>query len=270
MELFSYVISPNETLYKGINEPVFDINYKGITWVTKNHFTAEAYGRYCHSVKNAKPLRLINIMSKAFQDYLLETLNDMYAHLPFNISYDKKMPYLVPIGLPDYKTQIAYLKKHFTDPAIQKVDPQNVRHFEEYGGLVNYTNRCSIESLDKQLIGLVKRLLVQYKFDGYIAPYQWPSSIHGLFHDEICLFDLSECNLVYNTHYQIVRAGGGSTGQIVSTGQIMTNDTRTENEMAIFTMKAMGYDGPHKYKKNGAIVERSYEWIKAYNRKIKH
>ena len=254
---FEYVICPNETLYKGMNTSVFDNSYQDISWFSKNEKTAQKYGNYVHKVLTTRPLKLVNIMSTQFHTFLQDKLMDMFSNDSFEGTYDTRMKILAPLGLPDLETQTRFLSRLF--PSIRN---KTSEEFKVFGAFVGHKSRFSSKELDKGLISLIRNLLQQYSFDGYIAPSSWPSQFHGLFHDEVCLFNPKQCNLLYAHNSLVIKQSGGT----LYYGQFDSGKAIDDNAIDISVMRTLGYDGPIQYDDNGKVIILGYEWIQDYKR----
>ena len=235
----------------------FNMSYDKISWFTKNVTTARAYGRYVHKLLTGRPLKLINVMSISFHNFIQDTLMEMYSTSNFMDTLGERMEYLAPLGLPDINTQTRFLQKRFSH-----IKFNHIEDFKTTGAFIGQKSRVSVMELDRSLIKLLRRLFTQHGFDGYIAPSAWPSHYHKMFHDEICLFNMNTCNLIYDHNNLVLSQRGGE----VYLGQIDTGKAMDDNALEIKVMRTMGYDGPISYDTNGNVIPYSYEWIKSYKR----
>jgi len=249
---FAYYISPNETLFKGMNPITFNANYTEPSWFSLNKDTATGYGNYIHSIVTGRKLKLINIMSENFSIFLRDFVHDKYRNRTLADSYVEQMNLLVPIGLPDIDTQKRFIEKehmHSPHPSVS---------FDRYGSIFNFKSRFSLDSLDKNLIDLMKLRLTQYNYDGYIAPCKWTSVYHGEFADEICIFDPSKCSLIAagSTKRHLQQSAGGSSQE-----WFISPEPVDMNKIHIGNMRLLGYTGKIEYDKDGKMVVRDSKWI---------
>jgi len=98
------------------------------------------------------------------------------------------------------------------------------------------------------------------------GPYLHEVSVfHGeKFHDEICLFNPSKCNIIvkktsnHNLTPSSTRTGGN---QISSHGQYISEEPIDMNAIKIKIMRLVGYTGKIEYDENNMVIDRDYKWI---------
>ena len=254
---FAYYIPANETFYKGMDIDIFNTSYNKPSWYSINKNTAQNYGNFIHKILSGRILKLINIMSTNFSIFLQDFLIDKYKDTDLTLSYKQHMNLLVPLGLPDLSTQLNFIKSEYN------INPISSAYFNKYASLFNNRSRFSMDKLDKELIDIMKARLTQYGYDGYISLCNWPSVQHNeFFHDELCLFDSSKCNLYTlmpdkSTFQRKVLGGGLVPGR----GQFISPEPINMNEISIKTMRLLGYTGKIEYDNAGNVIPRDDKWI---------
>lgn len=275
MDLFAYRIPANDCIYKGMKEGAFDTRRSVPTWFSYNRRTAQRYAERhasgsLHTLRVGRELKLINIMSGLFHDWLTDRVLDIHRDQEYSSTYQEVMDYLIPLGIINLKDQVDYIRERYGFSASTQ------EHMKHYGKLLQYKNRFSLHSLDEQLTRLLMRLSVQHGFDGYIAPNRWPSTYHGLFDDELCLynvsqlFELQKLNYVSATHTQ--HGGSGRTAEVKeeSRGCFVSDPTvsiqERWNTAHIKVLRTFGYTGPIHYDSRGYVIDMTDEEIREWKR----
>jgi hypothetical protein len=266
-KIFEYIVPANQQLYKGTPSRSFDMKYNKPSWFTESLEIAKGYskGNYVHSIRNKNPLRLINIMNPHFHLFLIDLINNLHKYDDNNASYHKKMQYLIPLGLPDAKSQVAYIKEFFNE------EPKLSNTIQLLSPFFQHKHRFSEKTLDHNLIRLLKGVMWQHKFVGYIAPCKWVSYFHQEFHEEICLFDMSNTDLVYFNYSSVQQPYiGGAEDDANRTDRpynILKNYDHKQSLIDIY--RAFGWYGPVEYDESGDLVEWNSEYVQAKVRKKK-
>lgn len=282
MDSFTYCIPANDTIFwrsrqrerselKGMAARDFLPNRHAPTWFAYNRQTAQQYGAYLHTVTTVRPLKLVNIMSNSFHNWLSDHVIDYYRHQDYASTYQQIMELLIPLGIINIKDQDAYFRERH-GMSIYQFTPD----FARYGKLMQYKNRISIMEFDMQLTNLLSRIFGQHGFHGYIASNRWPSTFHGMFDDELCLFDIGALfasqTLLYAGYSVAVQFGGANSAtEERSRGRsrwhILNPDKSMKevwNEAKIKVMRMFGYTGPIQYNDEGEVIELSTEDIRKY------
>jgi hypothetical protein len=260
--MFEYILPANEPLYKGTSSNNFDINYTEPCWFSKSIHVARGYGGYVHEVRPKEQLRLINITSPFFHTFLQDHVNDYFRNTDLYASYHEKMQLLIPLGLPDEKTQVPYVTKMYGEQAKYDNDVQLASSF--FRNLHRYSNF----DLDRKLINLIKNLLWQHGFVGYIAPCKWVTCFHNQFHDEICLFDLSRIEAIYFTFKQPQKGGGSALQNPYDTEHLEKMLDVNKINKEIYAL--YGWYGPYDYDERGRIILWNVDYTKAMVRKKRY
>lgn len=271
MESFTYTIPANDTLYKGMPSIVFNRTHNRPSWFSYKRQTAHRYGGFLHILKTGSPLKLIDLMSGNFHNWLACHIVDSYRHNECNNVYYDIMELLVPLKIVNKEEQDSFLRERY-GIGVER-DVTNV--FDTYGKFVQNKNRVSIADLDARLTHLLTLVSRQFKFDGYIASNKWPSTFHGMFDDEICLFDISSLfvshSLIYVSCTISQTAHGGSRGQetkdedISKWKKLDPNASAKDvwNQAIIKNMRLFGYTGPIQYNDQGEVIRMTLDEIRS-------
>lgn len=264
--IFEYIIPANVPLYKGTPSQDFDMKYNKPSWFTQSREIANKYvknGGFIHSIRPKNEMRLINVMSPHFHTFLQELVNDLHQYDNGIDSYHKKMQYLIPFGLPDSHAQIKYITEMY------RLQPNFTNMVQLLSPFFQHKHRFSEKQLDYDIIELIKQMLWQHGFVGYIAPCEWVSCFHDPFHEEICLFDMSRTNLVYFNYIlgPTIAQGGGQWKPHVPYGADKPYDF---NKARIKIYNSFGWDGPVEYDENGDVVFWNADYVQALVRKKKY
>ena len=100
---FTYYIPPNETIYKGMDSEVFDTNHQTPSWFSQISDTAQQYGPYLHTLQTCSQMKLVNIMSHSFHNWLMDYVIDRFKHGFYAEKHDEMMNYLVPLTGIDFR-----------------------------------------------------------------------------------------------------------------------------------------------------------------------
>lgn len=263
---FEYIIPANEPLYKGVTFPMFDVKYNKPSWFSQSADIASRYttsGGYIHEIRPKTPLRLINIMSRNFHTFIQDHINDKFKYEDHSESFHKKMQYLIPLGLPDAKTQIKYVIDKYNEKATM------TSAIELFSPFFYNQHRYSHHELDTKLITLMKQLLWQHGFVGYIAPCSWTSCFHYDFHNEVCLFDMSHLDLL---HFKVKpsQLGGGDSTPNNPSGKRGLNIPIDTNKIHREIYEMYGWDGPFEYDEKGEIILWNSDYVEAMVRKKRY
>ncbi len=251
MESFTYIIPPNDDIFKGMDTLTFDKQYNNPCWFSYDMDTARAYGPYLHNLKTTVQLKLINVMSPLFHDWFKGYLLDKFRHFDYDECYTDMMNLLIPLGLPNARDQADFLRDKYS------INTQPSQEFTTFGKFVDYKSRASLHTLDIHLIQELKQYFSQYGFHGYIASSKWPSNIHGMFDDEICLFNISSLfadNSLIHVNVLQQRLRGGSSVKREAKQWIVLDPNYTWNDAGLHYLKSWGYDGPIEYDSNGKLI----------------
>ena len=190
MELFTIKINENIDLFRASEN-----NKIGTTplWFAETENIASKYGKTVFMYKTSRALKLLDISNSIFHlDYMSKLNNSCIDNICMN-PFKGKL--LAPLGLPDYKTQLRYVKP--TSIGFYK-EPSNDRDkkvkalIDDHIGFFNGRHRYSVEQsdgtkLDYTMVDAFMKLYPDY--DGYICKSMWPSYHQGGFLlPEICLF----------------------------------------------------------------------------------
>jgi len=177
-------IPENAALFRGIS----DRNNIISNWFCLNLSDTDQYGSRKFVFKANKNLRLIDLTNIKFHDDYLSKVNNLFGN---NID---KLYYLIPIGLPDYDTQIKFLEsKQFPIPQInrQLSDENNILL-----NCLQNKSRYSEYNIDKTFVDILKQLYGT-ETDGYIIPRPWPTKIgNALFMPEIYVYNTDDISLL--------------------------------------------------------------------------
>jgi hypothetical protein len=170
-------------LYKGINT---NNNFASLVpmWLSEDFETAKLYGSIVLTYKLEKDIILLSLTDLEFHNHFLNILNIIYTE---NDGADeKKIIAGLPLGLPNYFTQIQYLNS--IRVKIIELENWNGNH-EVYSQFLLNRHRYSTFERDKEMVKLLKKIYGN-KCNGYISKIKWPSKLHdGYFNKELCLFD---------------------------------------------------------------------------------
>lgn len=266
VQLFTYTLQANETLYKGLSSKTFDMNFDKPIWFSQEEDTAEMYGKYVHRVLTKSPLKLINITSPYFQSCFMDFLNN-YFKKDVN-SYTRKMRLLVPIGLPNETSQQNYLERYCNiKPIPLKLHTQSM-----YDDVAFYYNRhrFSEKSLDAELVMFLKNMYSQHGFVGYIAPCIWPSKYHFRFSDEVCLFTLNNTdNILYQDCklHSSLQSGGASHKKNKFVVSIPPSAYPKIAQESLDILRSSGWNGPYELSETGFIISpHTHELVEHANK----
>lgn len=249
-ELYEYRLPMNETLFKGMDQRKFDMGYKNPVWFSIKHDTAKQYGSYVHKFVTKKSFKLINISSPFFQSTFMDFLNDCYRkENNDHVAYRKKMELLVPIGLPDEKSQQTFLASSYSiQPYVKQTDKE---HYKNVAFFYN-RHRFSATDTDLYFVKFLQQIHLQYEFDGYIAPCIWPSKYHHKFSDEICLFKIDESKLSHISLEKIPQKGGRETYS-----NVRTFSPKTIEKLTMWSLEKLemaGWDKKYELSNNGILI----------------
>lgn len=263
-QLFTYTLQANEALYKGMSLKKFDMNYDKPVWFSQEIKTAKMYGNYVHKVVTKNPLKLINITSPYFQSCFMDFLNNYFKR--YSNAYKTKMKLLVPIGLPNERSQQKFLEEYCDIKPIP-LQPQTQSIYDDVAFYYN-RHRYSQQDMDIELVTFLKQMYSQHGFVGYIAPCIWPSKYHFRFSDEICLFSLKSNDLIL---YQGVKTcsnsqiGGSRKNQFVV--QIPPSAYPRIAQDSLDFLRSSGWNGPYELSEKGFIISpHTHELVEHANK----
>jgi hypothetical protein len=177
------------------------------TWFALDKETAMAYGNVVFEYKLNTDLKMINIQSLEFHNRYMDDLNQLFTGQDYNGVDDRKIYLCIPIGLPNYEVQSKLLREKgivYEQKLFEYMKDSN--KYEMYASCFNDRHRFSANSLDKEMVVVLKQLYPEY--DGYASLIKWPSKIHGgLFNKEVCIFNPILKLEYVKTHH--VRKGAG-------------------------------------------------------------
>lgn len=202
MDIF---ISKGTILFRGSDnlQPIL----QGISWFAYTEDDAKLYGKNVSTYKVKKDLHLLNPMSPIFHAEYMTKLNDTFTGTNFNGIDDKKNRLGLPFGLPDYESQLNFLKK-------KRVKLEEIEDWtKEHDVALSWcNNKHRYSEYSRDMFSVTAMAYVYHdKYDGYATKTKWPSKLHnGLFMKEICVFDYDSCIEIVSK----VKYGGGRGKQI--------------------------------------------------------
>ena len=185
-------IPEHVALFRGIS----DRNNIISNWFCLNLPDTDQYGPRKFVFKPNKILRLIDLTNIKFHDDYLSKVNNLFGN---NID---KLYCLIPIGLPDYDTQIKFMS------IIGHPLPNSNHTLAENDTIklncLQNKSRYSEYNIDKSFVDILKHIYGA-ETDGYIIPNPWPTKIgNGIFRSEAYVYDTSNISLLH----EIPQSGG--------------------------------------------------------------
>lgn len=259
-KLCEYVLPANETLYKGMNEELFSLQYPKPIWFSQRHETASQYGTFVHKFVTKRPLKLINVSSPYFQSTFMDFLNDFYRQDENARNLQLRM--LSPLGLPDEESQQRYLSTMGIRPRVSQANREVYQDIAFFYNRHRFSHAC----MDYDLAKFMQSVYHQYHFDGYIAPCVWPSKYHVQFSDEVCIFDIRNADfLVHVTTNHVGMTAGGRKDEHVFSPQAIERITMESLEQ----LRKCGWTEDYELSKEGFLVHPdSYTLGSLYNKMI--
>jgi hypothetical protein len=191
-------------LYRGVND-LNNMNIKDIPlWLGLDKYDAKLYGDTVIEYELSRDVKLLNIMDLDFHNNYLNILNLIFKGTNYDGVDAKKIEASIPIGLPDYETQYAYLYSK----GIKLEIPTNwsLEHERAVRFLLN-RHRYSTFERDKSFVTILKSIYGN-NCDGYISKIKWASKFHdGFFNREVCLFN--------PTPILLIQKGGNKKRKII-------------------------------------------------------
>lgn len=245
MDLFTIVIEEGNVFYKGVDKPIETLKNEPL-WLG-DLATARDYGSDIVQYTLTKSVKLLDVANSSFHTDFIARVNNMYGNK------DIKGKILAPLGLPDFETQMQYVRK--TTTGLYQVNP-NVesdalimkRTIDKYIPFIGYKHRYSVEfsdsdeQLDKMMVDTMKRLYPEH--DGYTCLHLWPSYHHnGFLRPETCLFYPITC-----LDQGINKARGGGKKQKGGTSQENKEELPED-------FKKMGWTDPKQIFRQGRLKE---------------
>jgi hypothetical protein len=207
VDLFCIILPKNNKIFKGTDAPTLDLTRTTASWFSRDKKECKKYGKQILTFSSRRNLKLINITSHIFRMHFLDQIN--LAMADDSIA---KEDLLVPVGLPNTRVQRAIVDKNVsshTRPEFchnkEDDETKQTKYLSEFFGFHRYSGKI----LDANMVQMMKNIYGKY-VDGYIQPMQLPTCWHDTFADEICLFDVSKCNLSPHKNSQ---GGGKKTKQ---------------------------------------------------------
>lgn len=276
--LFTYTISGNEPIYKGMNKKTFDNKYQDPCWFTENIETAKRYGKYVHCIKTGTEIKLLNLTSGFFHIFLKDTLNLRYRGTNNDGNDIRKFQLLLPLGFPDYNIQKSYIQAHVPEDSLLPNCENERTNIEPSLSIFDHHHRYSNLKFDVKLVNTLSQIFGS-NFDGYIAPIDWPSCFHnGFFHNEICFFKPAELfdkkKLFYfNLPYTNQAMGGSKNRQNtmrkydideddqrkMGTMDVYPKDVKEYNELMEQDPVFQDYGGPRRFDERGKLLIPTWE-----------
>jgi hypothetical protein len=187
------VIKRGTTLYRGINQYNKNNLLPEPIWFALSVMDAKHYGEPVVKYILQEDIVLFDPMTPEFQNIYMNLLNYKYTGTNSDGIDQRKLDAAIPLGLPDYNTQLTYLaSKTVLVPKPTSWRPE----FEMASACLNNKHRYSEFSRDLHMVRELKDIFGS-QYDGYITRLKWPSKFHnGLLLKEICLFSNAKVKLL--------------------------------------------------------------------------
>ena len=183
--MFALEIPKGTTLFKGSVDGQFDFSSNNPCWFAFDLTTAKLYGKSVKKFRLNKTIRVINISSVYFADQV----NIL------DIDPSEKQNVLATLGYPDIIEQQRimdiHVPKRHQPLNICNTKPELVSKLKYFGSFSRYSGK----NLDFDMVSTMIRIYGGH-VDGYAQPVDTPSCWHGVFPQELCIFNISKAALV--------------------------------------------------------------------------
>lgn len=193
-ELFVTTIPDGHVFYRGTDSKRHGTLTEYPMWVGDLK-TARMYGPHIHMFRATRNLRLLDISNTMFHADFMARVNKLFKDNDENAATKARV--LAPLGLPDFKTQMMFVRRLPGGIYDERVSTQMKHNIDKHVGFFGRKHRYSFEwangvKLDHDMAVTMKR--VYPNIDGYICEYMWPTYHHnGFFLPETCLFTPITC-----------------------------------------------------------------------------
>jgi hypothetical protein len=191
MELFTIKLNENTKIFRAAQDNNIGTNP---LWFAETETIASKYGINVYMYKTSRALKLLDISNSIFHlDYMSKLNNSCNDNICMN---PLKGKLLAPLGLPDYETQLKYIKPtsvgFYEEPKTDR-DKKVKSLIDNHIGFFSGRHRYSVEQSDgTKLVDALMKLYPDH--DGYICKSMWPSYHQGGFLlPELCLFKPAIC-----------------------------------------------------------------------------
>jgi hypothetical protein len=190
------LILENTILYKRMRQNIqFDTKFTKPSWFKESNDVTPTYGEFQYQIKIGRNIKLLDIMSWEFR---MDFLDKLYHHYQGSelLNVQKRMLKsfcLMALGIPNLETQMKLMQRYCNPPPSpttdMKIKDDLLECVAPFMG-----HRYSENTIDKVLADTLKILYPNY--DGYCQKYNIASLWMTCFHSEICIFDISKCNVI--------------------------------------------------------------------------
>lgn len=185
------VFKKDGILYKRTNDKTLDLIYTRPMWFGLNDNVFDIYGTYIHKVRFKRDLKLVNIMSWNFRIDFMERLYEYFKGKDVDDVECRrtKAMCIIALGIPNLEIQYSMINKYITNPPRPELDENIVADTSLFMG-----HRLSETTIDREFANTLKELYAS-DYDGYIQEYRIASCWMNSFPPEICVFDVTTCEL---------------------------------------------------------------------------